>query len=689
MTIACTGGSVAETVGVRARRTTAWLPRAAGSVALLLAAATVALHVVNGGYAVTSWWFGTTTIAISSGAMGWLLARRCPANSIGWLFCAAGVAAGLCGVGREYLVLSLTGHPLPAADWIGLGGADTLFVVSIAVLPAVLMIFPEGRPLPGRVWRIALIAVPVCATFAWLGVLFSPDEAFVAGRVAANPLGTVFPSPAVSAYNGVNSLTFPLLAVAAIVSLVLRYRRSGADTRRQVIWVMLAGSISLVETALELTPLYSIGTVVGPITDALFIAAIAVAIVRHQLLDIDLVVNRTLVYVAVSLLLIAGYLGVVTVVAHVVPESGAGGPLLGTAMVAVAFAPLRSRMQHGIDRLMYGDRRDPYRVMTSLNRQLERTDAPGAEFGIVLDVVTGSLKLPYAAIRAADGTLLAETGRPRGPVAGRPLSYRGESVGTLLVCPRTPGSALGAVDQRLLDDLARQAAVLLHAVALAADLQESRRRMVTAKEEERRRLRRDLHDGLGPELAALTLKVDGAALQLAHRPERATELLRDVRIGLGRTIDDIHRLVSDLRPPALDELGLLGALRDFVRRLETADSSRPVFCVEAPEEWPTLPAAVEVAAYRIATEAMTNVVRHAEASRCQVRLGCEHGALTVAVVDDGRGLPDTPVPGVGTRSIVERASEIGGTATVRRRTDAPGTVVLACLPLTVDERTPA
>ena len=280
-----------------------------------------------------------------------------------------------------------------------------------------------------------------------------------------------------------------------------------------------------------------------------------------------------------------------------------------------------------------------------------------------------------------DGTLLAETGRRRGPVAERPLTYRGEAVGTLLICPRTPGSVFGPADERLLDDLARQAGALLHAVRLAADLQESRRRMVTAKEEERRRLRRDLHDGLGPELAALTLKVDGAALQLVNRPERATQLLTDVRTGLGRTIEDIRRLVYDLRPPALDELGLLGALRDFVRRLDTAGDAQPVFCVDAPEQWAALPAAVEVAAYRIATEAITNVVRHARATRCQVRLERTDGALTVEVVDDGAGLPEPLVPGVGTRSIVERATEIGGTASVRRRADRSGTVVQACLPL--------
>jgi signal transduction histidine kinase len=245
------------------------------------------------------------------------------------------------------------------------------------------------------------------------------------------------------------------------------------------------------------------------------------------------------------------------------------------------------------------------------------------------------------------------------------------------VSPR-PGGALGAADEQVLADLARQSGALIHAVRLAADLQESRRRMVTAKEEERRRLRRDLHDGLGPELAALTLKVDGAALQLTTRPDRAGELLGDVRAGLSATIEDIRRLVYDLRPPALDELGLLGALRDFVRRLDTG---RPQFTVEAPEGWIALPAAVEVAAYRIAAEAVTNVVRHADARSCCVRLTLTPTCLRLEVSDDGCGLLDGLVPGVGTRSIVERAVEIGGTATVSNRPDGPGTLVRAELPL--------
>ncbi len=650
------------------------------AVVLALGAGTVVLHLLNGTQPLTAWWFGTTTTAVTSGAMGALLVRTRPANPIGWLFCLAGLAAGACGLGREYLVRSVVAGPLPGAAWIG-WLADSLYIAVMAALPAVLMLFPDGRTLGGR-WRLVLAAVPVGGCLAWLGYAFAPDATVIAGQEIANPAGSLLPSGFVYRLNAFNSLSFVVLAACAIASLAVRYRRAAPRLRLQLTWVFFTGTVALVELALELLPSFAVGMWLGPLVESLFIASIAVAIVRHQLLDIELVVNRTLVYLVVSFLLLGLYLGAVALVARSVGGRSSGGAsLLGTALVAVAFAPLRSRVQSGVDRLIYGDRKDPYGVMSSLTRQLEQADALGTELGIVLETITRSLRLPYAAITSVDGLVKEESGCPRGAVSVRPLTYRGTPVGDLEICPRAPGETLGAADERLLDDLGRQAGALLHVLRLAADLQESRRRLVTAKEEERRRLRRDLHDGLGPELAALTLKAEGAALQLGTRPERASELLSEVKGGLRHTIADVRRLVYDLRPPCLDELGLPGALRDFANRMERADA-RPLFRVDAPEERTAFPAAVEVAAYRIATEAMTNVVRHANASHCQVRLVVDPGDhLDVIVEDDGCGVGEDPVAGVGTRSMIERATEIGGTAALRRRTDGAGARVHARLPL--------
>ncbi|MDQ5852123.1 MAG: GAF domain-containing sensor histidine kinase, partial [Chloroflexota bacterium] len=257
-----------------------------------------------------------------------------------------------------------------------------------------------------------------------------------------------------------------------------------------------------------------------------------------------------------------------------------------------------------------------------------------------------------------------------------PLVYQGEEVGHLLLGPRA-GETFAPADRRLLTDLARQAGVAAHAVRLTAELQCSnenlkmaRERLITAREEERRRLRRDLHDGLGPALAAESLKV-GAIRKLLVRDQAAADsLLVELANDIEVTIAEIRRLVYDLRPPALDDLGLVTALREHAAQYQghaTADECRGdggiQVEVEAPEHLPPLPAAVEVAAYRTVQEALTNVARHACARRCTVRLSLEQGAVCLEVTDDGRGLPVDRKSGVGLLSMRERAEELGGTFT--------------------------
>ena len=212
---------------------------------------------------------------------------------------------------------------------------------------------------------------------------------------------------------------------------------------------------------------------------------------------------------------------------------------------------------------------------------------------------------------------------------------------------------------------------------MTADLQRSRERLVTAREEERRRLRRDLHDGLGPLLGSLTLKLDVADDLLERDPQATHALLRGLRGQVQAAIADIRRLVYALRPPALDDLGLLGALRAEAAQYERAELR---IIVEAPGQLPPLPAAVEVAAYRITLEALTNVVRHSSARSCTVRLSPSRKTLEVEIVDDGSGLRDDRTQGVGLASMRERAEELGGSCSVE---PAPvrGTRVRASLPL--------
>ena len=261
-----------------------------------------------------------------------------------------------------------------------------------------------------------------------------------------------------------------------------------------------------------------------------------------------------------------------------------------------------------------------------------------------------------------------------------PLLHQGAPVGTLVLGVRPGESTFSPADRRLLGDLARQAGVAVSTVRLTADLQRSRERLVTAREEERRRLRRDLHDGLGAQLAGLTVQAGVLRSLIARDPAAADELAVELRGELRTAIADIRRLVHGLRPPALDELGLVGALQREAERIGS-DGTGPRIDVDVPEQLPALPAAVEVAAYRIAQEALTNVVRHAAARVCTVRLAADAAELTLEVTDDGTGLPAVPTLGVGTSSMRERAAEVGGECVVAPAPDR-GTRVVARLPLT-------
>ena len=265
------------------------------------------------------------------------------------------------------------------------------------------------------------------------------------------------------------------------------------------------------------------------------------------------------------------------------------------------------------------------------------------------------------------------------------VSYQGEPIGELLLGPRGAGEAFSSADRRLLDDLARQAGVAVHAVRLTADLQRSRQRLVTAREEERRRLRRDLHDGLGPELASMTLQAEAARDCLTEMPARTDALLAELIGQLQAATAEIRRLVYELRPPALDDLGLVAALRTLAARYDQGSPPGLRITVEAPDVPSPLPAAVEVAAYRICQEALTNVVRHAGARHCTLQLVLAEadgrsGTLVVEIRDDGRGLAADRRAGVGLASMRERAAELGGRCRIEP-VPTGGTRVLATLPL--------
>jgi signal transduction histidine kinase len=330
---------------------------------------------------------------------------------------------------------------------------------------------------------------------------------------------------------------------------------------------------------------------------------------------------------------------------------------------------------------------------------LEATLAPDAVLPSLVETVAQTLKLPYVAIESTNQRVgsqpITDTapikisspiiayGRPQPDVIRLPLIYQSETIGQLIVSPRGQGESLSPTDRHLLQNIAHQAGMAVHAVSLTADLQRSRQRLVTAREEERRRLRRDLHDGPGPNLASQGLKLAAVKQLLINDPAAAESLLEQVMAQNQSTVEEVRRLVYGLRPPALDELGLVAAVRDYVAGMD-GKSTLQIEITESMSGLPVLSAAVEVAAYRIVLEALTNVIRHAQAHSCTIQFSLKQngsgGILQIEIKDDGRGLPVDYEAGVGLRSMRERAEEVNGSCVVESVSNS-GTRIHVHLPL--------
>jgi two-component system NarL family sensor kinase len=668
----------------------------------------------------------TGILSLAFPTVGALIASRLPSNPIGWIFCGIGLfqnAHRFTTAYADYVLLENFALPWGEyvawfSTWVGFAN-PTLGVF-------LMLLFPDGR-LPSPRWRLVAWAALCGAALTAFGDAFMPGN-LLTHYYVENPFGIVgvigggfttydlFPA---SSLLGVTLLL--TTSLAALLSLILRLHRTRGDERQQLKWFLFAAGPSTLFLSLIILNMivanfttnfgYRTVYILSPqvFRVVLYVAVLAllfvpvctyIAILRYRLYDIDVVINRTLVYGALTACVVGIYVLAVGALGALFQARGnLGVSLLATGAVALLFQPLRSRLQRGLNHLMYGERDDPYAVTSRLGRRLEATLASDAVLPTVVETIAQAMKLPYVAILLKEGegfSTAAAYGSPTGEQEVLPLVYQREEIGRLVLSPRAPGEGFSAADRRLLEDLARHAEVAVHAVRLTADLQRSRERLVATREEERRRLRRDLHDGLGPTLASLALKLDAARKLVRRKPGDAEELLLRLKDQTQDTVGDVRRLVYGLRPPALDELGLVAAVRQqaeshgFVVDGFSSDTDKEAagedglvtFSLDAPEDLPPLPAAVEVAAYRIAQEAMTNVARHAHARTCRVRLSVERagGVLELEVTDDGAGMPEGRRAGVGLSSMRERAEELGGTCDVEPvRTG--GTRVQARLPL--------
>jgi signal transduction histidine kinase len=650
-------------------------------------------------------------LSLAYPTVGALIASRHPRNSIGWLFCAAGfvvIGLSVATAYADYAIFARSSPALPATQYMAwLADRDILSTAPyylgqrlpegacsatkhicewwerssgialpamLVVLTLLLLLFPDGR-LPSRKWSVAALTALIGSALVTLWWTTEPGPLFFYPSID-NPFGIKGDIRyLVEGWGKVGWFVGWASLVASGPSWVTRWIQAEGEEYQQMKW--FAYGLLLVVFAYLISP----QMLLMPALTLLPIA-VGIAILKYRLYDIDVIVNRTLVYGAMSTCVVGIYVLAVAALGALFQVKGnLAVSLLATGLVAVLFQPLRSRLQRGVNRLMYGERDDPYAVTSRLGRRLEAALAPDTVLPTVVETIAQALKLPYGAILLKEGEdfrTAASYGSPRGELETLPLVYQREEIGRLVLSPRGPGEGFSEADRSLLEDLARQAEVAVHAVRLTADLQRSRERLVATREEERRRLRRDLHDGLGAQLAGLNVQAGTLRRIIPRDPDAADELVLELREELRGAISDIRRLVYDLRPPALDDLGLVEAMRQLAERYDSKDAPLRVV-VEAPEDLPNLPAAVEVAVYRITQEALTNVVRHARARTCVVRLAVNDN-VALGIVDDGVGIPEERSAGVGLSSMRERAAELGGSCVVE---PAPkgGTQVLVHLPL--------
>ena len=621
----------------------------------LLADAGIVLALVGAGLAVAFGWaseltshelmegfvVSNTVLGLSLSLAGYPIARARPANGVGWLLLAGGLSFLVSGTG--YAALAWGTEPGDtAAGWRLLATlANGAWPLAVTVFtPLALLLFPDGRSV-APFGRYACGAVVAAGSVFSLGVLTAENS-------TVSDLGIdgylQWPWLSEQAWLIVVAGAVWYVAVAlALVGLVLRYRRGSDRERRQVLWLLFA---AILMVALFLvSDLLGVDSWANIFVIALVPMAILVAVLRYQLLDIKLVLSRSLVYAALTGLTVLTYVTVVALTERTLSERVPFGPsVLAAIIAALVFNPLRLRLQAGVDRLLYGARNDPVRAVAAVGAQLG--DATGLDD--VLSRMCEVLRLPGAAVTSG-GTEVARYGQLE---ATTTLAL--PDAGELVVALRSGETRLSSADQRIL-------AVLTGPLAMAVRLRAARNAVVAAREEERRRLRRDLHDGIGPALTGVILQADAARRIVESDPAEAARLMDALRRRTTETVDEIRRLVNELRPPELDVLGLSGAIREHAATVRQRTDGSPLVIAVDTGPLPQLPAGIEVAVYRISVEALHNVTRHSQASAAKLTLQVDGADLRLNVRDDGHATNGTWRPGVGLTSMKERVAELGGT----------------------------
>ena len=683
-------------------------------MAAILLAAQLLLR-LNGGHQVGQGYGGTSAgIVVLSGVafvglagLGAFIASRRPDNPIGWLLGTGGLIFLLDNVMKLYA---------GSADILGLPGRDLVLALENHIwIPAIGLVaifvgllFPTGNLLSRR-WRWVAWVAAFTLTLAYVAGTMDTDPRDFNVPGAVNPLrpqGILF--TAVDVVSGV-LLLLPLLAILAVISLVLRYRRGQTEERHQIRIVMYAMALYAVTFgASRLAGQVTSGSVVW-LQDVSIIGILAVpfgagvAVLKYRLYDIDVVISRTLVYGSLAAFITAVYVGIAVGIGTLVGSGGKpnlGLSILATAIVAVGFQPLREHMQRFANRLVYGKRATPYEVLSQFSERVAESyasdevlprmarvlaEGTGADLAEVWlrsgDVLRPAAAFPLESPVAAP-VQLDGAGPPTIPDAARAVEVRhqGELLGALTVTKRR-GESLTPIEIKLMDDLAHQAGLVLKNVGLTADLQArlgdlraSRQRLVAAQDNERRRLERNLHDGAQQHLVAIKVKLGLVEILATRDPEKAKATILALKRDADEALETLRDLARGIYPPLLADKGLAAALQS-----QAGKATLPVN-VEA-DGIGRYPQETEAALYFCTLEALQNVQKYAAASAVAVRLREEREQLLVEVTDDGRGFDvTTATRGAGLTNMEDRLEALGGKLQIES-TPGVGTTLRATVPV--------
>ena len=681
------------------RRTTAIAVGLAGT-ALAGATATLALAVLNSAHLGNPDAADPSSIVVPIGAgiLGMLVALRRPRNPVGWLLLVIAVASSLQGVEDQYVRFALLTHPgsLPGAVWAEwLGNFASIPIFPAGAVLWLLVLLPDGH-LPSRRWRTLLIAGAVDTAVLFLTAAFAPGP-LSAGSSGANypllnnPLGLGI-LQAFSGYGWLSAAAWMLgLAMLLVGSAapLRRMRRASGEERQQLKWIAYAVLITAVSLfvfvflAGGVLPSWTFDIPISLGFGVALPVAIGLSIFKYRLYDIDVVISRTLVFGSLAVFITAVYIGIAVGIGALV--GGGGKPNLGlsilaTAIVAIGFQPVRERVQRVANRLVYGKRATPYEVLSQFSERVAESyaaDEVMPRMARVLAEGTGAQRADVwlrsggtwhqAAVWPEDAALAESIVAVNGtlPPVGHAsqlveVRHQGDLLGALSVTKRT-GEALTPVEENLLNDLAGQAGLVLKNVGLTSDLQArlvelraSRQRLVTAQDEERRKLERNLHDGAQQHLVALKVKLGLAEMLASRDPEKAKATIAQLKGDADEALETLRDLARGIYPPLLAEKGLGVALESQARK-----ATIPVTVdVDGIGRYSQ---DVEAAVYFSVLEALQNVQKYAQASQATVRLRDEEGTLRFEVADDGRGFDvATTARGSGLTNMADRVDALDG-----------------------------